>query len=545
MDGNKQRLTAGWKLVSISLLLALLGACGGGTEANDSEAPSVPSGLVASAVNRDSLTLSWTASTDNVAVTGYRVYRNGALLNSVPTALFSDSGLAANTTYSYTVAAFDAADNVSAQSAACSVTTLAQPDGSQLPRAVLDDFIYLGSFRAPFGQYGQGKIAYNPAGNGGQGSLYLVGGGSDSFSVGEISIPTPVNTSSRDGLASLPVAAALQAPADIYSRIPLKAASWPAGSVNRYDNGNYAVFGGLYYDGARLYFNAYTYYDGAGNETATTGIIQNPANLVASAIAGMFKAQGAAHASGWITAIPAAWQPRLAGTHLLGNDNQLTIVSRASAGPSLFACNLADFAAAANGAVVSTKAWLDFTLDHSIWGDDMVNVSGNNKTWTLKTETGIGFIIPGTRTYVLLGTAGGFNRNPANPWQGTPEPAFQPPIAGTIVYKRADSMGYNSGGPAVWDAQDRHYMYAFFDLEELLAAAQPYAPRPYANGVFPAPFARYGNYTVPGQWPDAVAGGAWDPVHGFLYLTLPAAANDSDPLYPGHPVIAVYSFRPH
>jgi hypothetical protein len=533
------------KVLGIFVMMVLLTACGSNTPGTDSEAPSVPTNLTSGAVTHNSLTLTWNASTDNVAVTGYHVYRNGALVNTATTTLCNDSGLTASTTYSYTVAAFDAAANTSTQSAAHSVTTLEEPDNSQLPRAALNDFIYLGSFRAPFGQYGQGKIAYNAAGNNGSGSLYLVGGGTDSFSVGEISIPALANTSSRNDLATLNTAAILQQPADIYSRIPLKAASWPAGNTNSYDNGTNAVFGGLFYEGGKLYFNAYTYYDGEGNETATTGIIENPTNLATSAVAGMFKAQGAAHASGWMTTIPAAWQSRLSGTHLMGHDNQITIVSRASAGPSLFAFNLAAFAGTQNGAAINTKAWLDFTLDHSIWGDEMANVSGNNKTWTLKTETGIGFIVPGTRTYALLGTAGGFNPNPANPWQGTAEPAFQPPIAGTIVYKRDDSMGYNSGGPAVWDAQDRHYMYTFFDLEELLAAAHPYDARPYANGVFPAPFARYGNYTVPGQWPDAISGGTWDAVHSLLYLALPAAANESDPQYPGNHVIAVYSFRQH
>ncbi|MEN6321581.1 MAG: hypothetical protein ABFD82_22895 [Syntrophaceae bacterium] len=240
------------------------------------------------------------------------------------------------------------------------------PANPQLPRAGLDNFIYLGSFRAPFGQYGQGKIAYNPAGNGGRGSLFLVGGGIDSFTVGEISIPTLVNTSSRAGLATLNTATILQPLVDIYSRIPVKAASWPVGNVNSYNNGNYAVFGGLYYEGGKLYFNAYTYYDGAGNETATTGIIENPSNLATSDITGMFKAQGAAHASGWITTIPAAWQSQLRGTHLMGHDNQITIVSRASAGPRLFAFNLSDFAAAPNGATITTTAWLDYSLDHSI-----------------------------------------------------------------------------------------------------------------------------------------------------------------------------------
>ncbi len=535
----------GWKLGAWVAALALLAACGGGTDGDDgdSDPPSAPAQLVFSDVGSSSLTLSWTASTDNVGVAGYRVYRDGALAGTVSAALFSDSGLAASTSYSYAVAAFDAAGNASPQSAAAEVTTAEAGDDPRLPRATLDDFVYQGSFKAPFGRYGQGKIACNPQGNGGKGSLYLAAGGSDSFAVGEIAIPALVNRTSRDGLGELNTAPVLQQPADIYARIPVKAATWPSGKVNRFDGGNFAVFGGLHYEGGRLYFNAYTYYDGEGRETATTGVIHDAARLAASTVSGMFRANGAAHASGWITAVPAAWQSRLRGSHLMGHDNQITIVSRASAGPSLFAFNLADVAAAANGAAISTRAWLDYTLDHSIWGDDMANVSGDNKTWTLKTESGVGIIVPGTRTYALLGSTGGFHRNPANPWHGTPEPAFQPPVAGTIVYKRDDSMGYNSGGQAVWDAQDRHCMYAFYDLEEILTAAHPYSVRPYANGVFPAPFARYGNYAVPGQLVDAVAGGAYDAARNLLYLTLPAAANESDPLYPGDPVIAVYRFK--
>ncbi len=416
-------------------------------------------------------------------------------------------------------------------------------DGTQLPRATLDDFVYLGSFKTSFGQYGTGKIAFNPQGDGGRGSLFLVAGGPDTFAVGEIAIPALANVTGRDGLDSLNVAAVLQPPADIYARIPAKAASWPPGPVNRYDGGNFAAFGGLYFEDGKLYFNAYTYYDGEGGETATTGVIREPARLASSSVSGMFKARGAAHASGWVTAVPAEWRARLQGTHLMGHDNQITIVSRASAGPSLFAFDLADVAVARDGAAIATRAWLDYSLEHPIWGDDMANVSGNNKTWTLKTEAGVGIIVPGTRTYALIGSAGGFNPNPANPWHGTPEPAFQPPVAGTIVYKRADSLGYNNGGVAVWDAQDRHYMYAFYDLEEIIAAAHPYSPRPYANGIFPAPFARYGGYAIPGQWTDAVAGGAYDPARNRLYLTLPAADNGGDPLYPGNPVIAVYEFR--
>ncbi len=421
------------------------------------------------------------------------------------------------------------------------------PAQAPLPRATLANFKYLGAFKAPFGEYGACKIAWNPGGNGGQGSLYLTGGGTDSFSIGEIGIPELVNTQNRDDLALLNMAQVLQAPADIYSRIPQKAASWPVGDVNLYDGGNYAVFGGLYYEEGKLYFNACTYYDGEGTETATSGRIENPSDLAQSSVVGMFHNQGAAHTSGWMMSVPAEWQARLGGTHLTGNDNGIPILSRLSAGPSLFAFNLAAVASAVSSAIIPTVTRMDFpdvSGERSIWGDGMANLSGNNKTWTLMTDAGIGLIIPGTRSYVLLGSAGGFNPNSANPWQGTAEAAFSPPYAGTIAYKRMDSSGYTAGGPMVWDAQDRHYLVTFFDLEEILAAEHPWTPRPYASRIFPAPFGRYGNYDVPGQMPDSIKGGAWDPVLKRLYLTLPAADNANDPEYPGNPVIAVYELLP-
>ena len=72
--------------------------------------------------------LSWSASSDDVGVASYRVYRNGAQVGTPTGTTFTDSGLAPSTTYSYTVAAVDAAGNASAPSApAASVTTLAGP----------------------------------------------------------------------------------------------------------------------------------------------------------------------------------------------------------------------------------------------------------------------------------------------------------------------------------------------------------------------------------------------------------------------------------
>lgn len=82
----------------------------------DNIAPTVPTGLAASAAGATQINLSWIASTDNVGVTGYKVYRNGVQVGTPAGTSFSDTGLTASTTYSYTVAACDAAGNCSAQS---------------------------------------------------------------------------------------------------------------------------------------------------------------------------------------------------------------------------------------------------------------------------------------------------------------------------------------------------------------------------------------------------------------------------------------------
>lgn len=91
--------------------------------AGDTTAPSVPNSVLASSITKNSVVLAWARSTDNVGVTGYRVYKNGALVGSPLTNSHTVSGLSAGTKYTFTVAAMDAAQNVSPQSSPISVTT--------------------------------------------------------------------------------------------------------------------------------------------------------------------------------------------------------------------------------------------------------------------------------------------------------------------------------------------------------------------------------------------------------------------------------------
>ena len=97
------------------------------TTLNDTTAPSVPTGLSGTAVSMTAIDLTWTASTDNIAVTGYKVFRNGTQIADVTTGTaYSDTGLTQNTNYSYTVLAYDADGNQSAQTSVVSVKTLAK-----------------------------------------------------------------------------------------------------------------------------------------------------------------------------------------------------------------------------------------------------------------------------------------------------------------------------------------------------------------------------------------------------------------------------------
>jgi chitinase len=99
-----------------------------GSGGGDTTPPSAPTGLSSPSHTSSSVSLAWTASTDNVGVTGYQVFRNGAQVGTSTTTSFTDSGLNASTAYSYTVKATDAAGNVSAASSALSVTTSASSD---------------------------------------------------------------------------------------------------------------------------------------------------------------------------------------------------------------------------------------------------------------------------------------------------------------------------------------------------------------------------------------------------------------------------------
>lgn len=129
-----------FRLITLVSLTGLLIACSGASENNealsiidtsrdtnttvDSISPTKPGNLHTVSVAASAVQLQWTASTDNVAVAGYRIYRNTVLLATLNGTTYLDSTVTADSNYQYYVEAYDAASNSNA-SDPISVTTLA------------------------------------------------------------------------------------------------------------------------------------------------------------------------------------------------------------------------------------------------------------------------------------------------------------------------------------------------------------------------------------------------------------------------------------
>jgi chitodextrinase len=149
----------------------------------DTTPPSTPSNLRIAATGTSQLILEWTSSTDNVGVTGYRVYRDGALVTAAAMPVFLDSGLAAGSTHTYVVRAVDAAGNQSQSSTGASGKT-SQPKGkpSTLSGVVVSD-VGTPLANAVVAISGSGKPPKSTTGTNGVWTLSNLAAGTYSFTV--------------------------------------------------------------------------------------------------------------------------------------------------------------------------------------------------------------------------------------------------------------------------------------------------------------------------------------------------------------------------
>jgi hypothetical protein len=216
-----------------------------------------------------------------------------------------------------------------------------------------------------------------------------------------------------------------------------------------------------------------------------------------------------------MAAIPAEWQQALGGEYLAGWSSVHSIISRYSVGPSLWVFDPHDITDAAVGAQgpVAATAFMNFGYGDGqfLAADALQNQQGSaSPVWNHLSRGVYGFIVPGTRTFAVLGSSGGVDSG--------------------IGYKITQDDGNLCGGYCSYEAADNYSYYWLFDLDEILGAAGVSDPRPYAYVRWTLPFS--GN---PGH---VIIGGAFDPVGRVLYVALSKAGQVST--YDRPPLILTY-----
>ncbi len=175
------------------------------TGGGDTSAPSVPSGIQATVVSSSQISLSWTASTDNVGVTGYRLERctgstctNYVQIGTPANTSYSNSGLTAGTTYRYRVRATDAAGNLSGYSAVVNATTPAQTGGGDTTAPSVPS-----NFQATVGSSSQISLSWTASTDNVGVTGYRLERCTGSNCANFVQIATPSNTSySNSGLTA-------------------------------------------------------------------------------------------------------------------------------------------------------------------------------------------------------------------------------------------------------------------------------------------------------------------------------------------------------
>ena len=133
----------------------------------DTTAPSAPSGLALTGQTQTSVTVSWTAATDNVGVTGYGLYRDLAPAGTTTATTATFTGLTCGASYQIAVDAYDAAGNRSTKATLPTTTATCDPNAAGLVAAYSFDEGSGGSVADQFGERQRGSVvgaSWDPAG---------------------------------------------------------------------------------------------------------------------------------------------------------------------------------------------------------------------------------------------------------------------------------------------------------------------------------------------------------------------------------------------
>ena len=259
---------------------------------------------------------------------------------------------------------------------------------------------YLGSFRLPNGSTNQTTFAF--AGNGlgfdsTKNALFVTGHTWYQYTA-EVSIPTPIKSTN---LADLPTATVIQPLTD--------ALDGQRASVNPTDTNAQKIGGYLLYNN-NLIISVFSYYDGNGSQTASH-FVRSPNLSATTPVQGPYRV-GALYpgfVSGYMTEIPAEWQPLFGGPALTGNCC-LNIISEQSSGPSVSVFNPNDLGK--TSPVPSTEL-LGYPISHPLSSYDSqftqpinatTSVTGNYFNGTTRVT---GLVFPsGTSSVLFFGHQG-------------------------------------------------------------------------------------------------------------------------------------------
>jgi hypothetical protein len=370
---------------------------------------------------------------------------------------------------------------------------------SSLPRMTIDQMQYQGAFRLPSGNFGTssanysyGAIGYNPD----RKSLYVAGNEQEG-AIAEFAVPEIVNSTS---LGSLKTAGT---PLQPFVNITRKASI---------DVGQGIRISGIFYSGGKLLVNVYRFYDQSPFLSKPTLILPNANNLQGSTPSGYISTGSGSAAAGWVSPIPQELQAMLGGTHMCGftASTARAIAYNTSEGPAAYSFNPVT-AMASNASSIGTTELLHYSLDDGlVTREALYNNDHSNKLWTFVSEGSFGMVMPGTRTYMVLGGSGGHESG--------------------VAYGDPPYGGYKAYYPL--DKNDRYPYYWLYDVNDFdkvrKGQMKSSAVRPYAYGKFNVPFSSTGNWTP-------VTGGSYDETTGTLYLSIYRADSQSG----GNPPVIV------
>ncbi len=365
--------------------------------------------------------------------------------------------------------------------------------------ASIGNFAYRGAFRVSSQDYGAsssnyavGTLAYNRANR----SLFIVGHSHDN-AIAEFTIPNQLGTSRS--LSSLPV---VDKPRQPFTTV-LDRVSNPD-ALDRIT--------GLYVLDNSLVVNAERWYDASGGARDTTLVISN-ANDLDGQVTGMHKMEGGAKAAGYMSPVPSEWQSTVGGSILSGWASNYSIISRYSQGPSLFGLDAGSIKRTSPGPI-ATNTQMVFPENSPLASNARETKRGTaSPTWNFLSRGVYGFIVPGTRTFAVVGSSGGIDSG--------------------IGYKITQDNGNLCGGYCSYKAADVYNYYWLFDLDEIASAKDPSSPRPYDSGRWSVPFDGNGQHRINGA--------TFDPESSTLYMSLDEAGQVGS--YDRPPVIVAYQIK--